>query len=120
MCARNADLALFLTQPTGRTLRLLSCLRRLGSVAAPQRDVAWTSAVLWIGQACHSGAMAPSQKAPQRAPADASLDDLYDYARAPARPGRRRAKSTSVTWTVTDDWPHDVPVTDAEVDMFEA
>jgi len=24
------------------------------------------------------------------------------------------------TWTVTDDWPERVPVTDAEVDVFEA
>jgi hypothetical protein len=30
-------------------------------VGARQRDVAWTSAVQWIGQACHSGTMASSQ-----------------------------------------------------------
>jgi hypothetical protein len=28
------------------------------AVGARQRDMAWTSAVQWIGQACHSGAMA--------------------------------------------------------------
>jgi hypothetical protein len=65
--------------------------------------------------ACHSGALAPSQKLPQqRAPAHASIDDLYDYARTPARPGRRRTERVSVTWAVTDHWPKDVPVTDAE------
>jgi hypothetical protein len=36
------------------------------------------------------------------------------------RPGRRRAKRGSVTLTVTDDWPEDVPVTDAEIVVFEA
>jgi hypothetical protein len=25
-----------------------------------------------------------------------------------------------VTWAVTDDWPKDVPVTEAEIDVFEA
>ena len=24
------------------------------------------------------------------------------------------------TWTVTDDWPEDVPVTEAEIEVFEA
>jgi hypothetical protein len=32
----------------------------------------------------------------------------------------RRAKRTSVTWTVTDDWSEDVPVTEAEIAVFEA
>jgi len=64
--------------------------------------------------------MAPPHKSQLRRPPDrAPLDDLYDYARASACPGRR-AKRASVTWTVTDDWPEDVPVTEAEVDVFEA
>lgn len=25
-----------------------------------------------------------------------------------------------MAWTVTDDWPEDVPVTEAEIDAFEA
>jgi hypothetical protein len=29
-------------------------------------------------------------------------------------------KRASVTWAVTDDWPEDVPVTEAEIDVFEA
>jgi hypothetical protein len=83
--------------------------------------MAWTSAVLWIDQACHSGAMPPSHKlGRRRAPAETPPDDLYDYARAPVRPGRRRAKRDRTTLTVTDDWPEDVPVTEAEIAVFEA
>jgi len=26
----------------------------------------------------------------------------------------------STSWTVTDDWPEDVPVTEAEIEVFEA
>jgi len=96
-------------------------LQRKREVAALQRDMAWSSAVLWIGQACHTGAMAPAQESRRRrVPADASLDDLYDYSAAPARPGRRRANRASVTLTVTDNWPEDVPVTEAEIAVFEA
>ena len=32
--------------------------------------------------------------------------------------GRRR--TIRRTWTVTDDWPEDVPVTEAEIEVFEA
>jgi hypothetical protein len=65
--------------------------------------------------------MAPHHKSPPRRPPDrARVDDLYDYARAPARPGRRRTERASLTWTVTDDWPKDVPVTETEIDVFEA
>ena len=39
-------------------------------------------------------------------------DHLYDYARPP--------KTDPATWTVTDDWPARVPVTEAEVELFEA
>jgi hypothetical protein len=96
-------------------------LHRKREVAALQRDMAWTSAVLRIVHACHSGAMAPAQKQSRRhASADAALDDLYDYATAPVRPGRRRARRDRITWSVTDDWPEDVPATEAEIDVFEA
>lgn len=65
--------------------------------------------------------MASAQRSSRRhAPADTSLDDLYDYARSPARPSHRRAKRDRTTLTVTDDWPEDVPVTDAEIAVFEA
>ena len=46
-------------------------------------------------------------------------DDLYDYARPPARRAGRPAPEDA-TWTVTDDWPDEVPITEAELDVFEA
>jgi hypothetical protein len=49
-------------------------------------------------------------------------DDLFDYATLPVgslRPARGPKDDLS-TWTVTDDWPERVPVTSAEVDVFEA
>jgi hypothetical protein len=51
--------------------------------------------------------------------AGAPLDDLYDYATALARPDRRRRKRDLTTWTVTDDWPDHMPVTEAEIAVFE-
>jgi hypothetical protein len=61
--------------------------------------------------------MARSQKIRQCSP----LDDLYDYASAPLRRrAGRRAQANQSDWIVTDDWPEDVPVSEAEVDVFEA
>ncbi len=46
-------------------------------------------------------------------------DDLHDYLRPPApRPGRRQADET--LWVVTDDWPAHIPISEAEVAVFEA
>lgn len=47
-------------------------------------------------------------------------DDLYDYAEPPmpARIGRP-VKHDLSGWTVTDDWPEHVPITAAEIDVFE-
>jgi hypothetical protein len=65
--------------------------------------------------------MASSQKSSRRrAPADAPLDGLYDYGTPPVRAGRRRAKYDAAAWIVTDDWRQDVPVTEAEIDVFES
>jgi hypothetical protein len=50
----------------------------------------------------------------------APIDDLFDYARARARRARRPARANEAEWTVTDDWPEDVPVTEAEIEVFEA
>jgi hypothetical protein len=47
---------------------------------------------------------------------DALLVDLY----APARRAGRPAPEDTTTWTVTDDWPDEVPITDAEIEGFEA
>jgi hypothetical protein len=46
--------------------------------------------------------------------------DLYDYARPPARRPGRPSPSDPSTWTVTDDWPDEVPITEAEIEVFEA
>ena len=47
-------------------------------------------------------------------------EGLYDYARPPPRHVGRPCKTDPTTWTVTDDWPARVPVTEAEVELFEA
>jgi hypothetical protein len=52
--------------------------------------------------------------------ADALPDDLYDYARPPIRRVGRPVRDDQTTWAVTDDWPDDVPITEAEIDVFEA
>jgi hypothetical protein len=57
---------------------------------------------------------------PLRASHAAPLDDLYGYAPAPARRSRRPAKARGAEWTVTDDWPEDVPLTQAEIEVIEA
>jgi hypothetical protein len=48
-------------------------------------------------------------------------EDLFDYAPPldPSPQGRPPAVDLS-GWKVTDDWPERVPVTRAEVDVFEA
>lgn len=47
-------------------------------------------------------------------------DDLYDYAKPPSRRPGRPIRNDPTTWIVKDDWPESLPVTDAEVDVFEA
>jgi hypothetical protein len=49
-----------------------------------------------------------------------SPDDLYDYLRPAARQRGRPAKHDRSEWTVTDDWPDEVPITEAEIEVFEA
>nr|WP_208110877.1 hypothetical protein [Aquamicrobium defluvii] len=34
-------------------------------------------------------------------------------------PKRRRPKHDVSTWTVIDDWPEKVPITQAEIEIFE-
>ncbi len=51
---------------------------------------------------------------------DSLPDDLYDYARPPARRVGRPAPEDTTTWTVTDDWPDEMPITEAEIEVFEA
>jgi hypothetical protein len=63
----------------------------------------------------------PRKSRPQNLTADeAPSDDLYDYARPPARRPGRPVPEDPTTWTVKDDWPEHVPVTEAEIEVFEA
>jgi len=62
----------------------------------------------------------PRQSVPQALP-----DDLYDYAADPMpaeRPSRREPRPYIFDverLPVIDDWPEKVPVTEAEIDIFE-
>ena len=47
-------------------------------------------------------------------------DDLYDYLQPPVRRRGRPAKKEGSGWTVTDDWSDEVPITEAEIEVFEA
>ena len=44
--------------------------------------------------------------------------DFFDYHLPAPRPGQPERDVSG--WTVVDDWAHPVPVTDAEIDVFEA
>jgi hypothetical protein len=46
-------------------------------------------------------------------------DNLY-IPIEPWPPTGRPAMHDPSTWTVTDDWPDPVPITDAELDVFES
>ena len=47
-------------------------------------------------------------------------DDLYTYAEMPLPRRRQRPPPTLASMTVTDDWPEYIPVTKAEIAVFEA
>ena len=47
-------------------------------------------------------------------------DDLYDYLLPTIRRRGRPAKKKRSEWTVNDDWPEDVPIAEAEIEVFEA
>jgi hypothetical protein len=44
----------------------------------------------------------------------------HDYARPRAARLGRPTPDDTTTWAVRDDWPDDVPITEAEIDVFEA
>jgi hypothetical protein len=63
----------------------------------------------------------PRKSRPQDITVPGALpDDLYDYARPPTRRRGEPVPEDPTTWTVTDDWPADVPITEAEIKIFEA
>jgi hypothetical protein len=47
-------------------------------------------------------------------------DGLFDYLQPPVRRRGRPAKKERSDWTATDDWPDEVPITEAEIEVFEA
>jgi hypothetical protein len=80
------------------------------------------SAILLAQMRCETPIMARTRKSrtDKTAPEDGLPGDLYDYARPPARRVGRPAPEDTTTWTVTDDWPDEVPITEAEIEVFEA
>lgn len=46
-------------------------------------------------------------------------DDLYDYYTDDPDPRHVSAPVERKTWRVTDDWPERVPITEAEIEVFE-
>ena len=46
-------------------------------------------------------------------------EDLYDYARQPAPRARRSPLRLEGAITVTDDWPENVPITEAKLRVME-
>jgi hypothetical protein len=79
-------------------------------------------AILLAQMRCDTAAMARTRKSRTRniTMEDGLPADLYDNARPPARRAGRPAPEDTTTWTVTDDWPDEVPITEAELDVFEA
>ena len=62
-----------------------------------------------------------SRKCRGRAGNGALPEDLYAYAEARPLPRiGRPPKLEPETWTVTDNWPNPLPVTQAEIELFEA
>jgi hypothetical protein len=56
----------------------------------------------------------------QAALSGSAPSDLYDYARPVVRRLGRPARTIDSGWTVNDDWPDEVPVSQAEIEVFEA
>ncbi len=65
--------------------------------------------------------MALSRKRRRRAPRGWSegLDDLHDYMQPPPTRAPARGSAASAPIVVTDDWPEQVPIGDAELRVIE-
>jgi hypothetical protein len=78
-------------------------------------------AILLAEVPCHTATVPRPRKLRPKdiAARSAAPDDLYDYARSPAPRRGPPALGDPTTSTVTDDWPEDVLVTEAEREVFE-
>ena len=103
--------------PAAPVVRLEDLLEKVA-----RGDEAAASAILLAQVRCETPAMVRTRKSQigKTAAEDRLPDDLYDYARPSARRVGRPAPEDTTTWTVTDDWPDEVPITEAELDVFEA
>jgi hypothetical protein len=54
------------------------------------------------------------------APLGSVADDRYDYTAAVQNRSVRRVKTDQTRWSVSDDWPDEVPITEAEIEVSEA
>jgi len=79
-----------------------------------------TCAVLWLESPRREAHMAGQKSRSRRMRLGPLPDDLYDYLGRPVRRRRRPATRERSEWTVTDDWPDEVPITEAEIEVFEA
>jgi hypothetical protein len=84
------------------------------------RSTARTSAILLAEVPCHSSCMTRTRRSRAQDRTGNEPLDVYDYAHAPARRPRRSVPADATIWTVTDDWPEEVPVTEAEIEVFVA
>ena len=57
---------------------------------------------------------------PDHAPAWAFCLTIFTSSWSRGRASADRPSTTFEAWTVTDDWSDPVPITDAELDVFEA
>ena len=84
------------------------------------RSTARTSVILLAEVPCDGECMTPARRSRAHDRTGDEPLDVYDYAHPHTRRRRRVVPHDPSTWTVTDDWPKDVPVTEAEIEVFEA
>jgi hypothetical protein len=83
--------------------------------------MARTSVILSAEVPCDSSCMTRVRRSKAHDRTGEQPLDVYDYAHPRAgRPRRAVMQHDPTAWTVTDDWPEDVPVTEAEIEVFEA
>jgi hypothetical protein len=82
--------------------------------------MARTSVILLAEVPCDSSCMTRTRRSKAHYRTGDEPLDVHDYAHPRARRPRRPMQDDPTSWTVTDNWPEDVPVTEAEIEVFEA